>query len=844
MSTAALMESYDTQMLDLGDPDVSMYSSVPEHWLPTEANMIDEDLHLTQEQQSVEVDMEDHDEEITEYEMTDEAQMDSQVDAELLDVDFVDASRVASPHVPEVLLIDDPRYAHSDVQLHGDGSHVYYQHTEPMGPDASYTSFAPHDVPSDSHEGAVYIEHVPQEPSPHELSAPPVEGSVAELPFTSGPSFEEIPDGAQYAQPETAPDEGTAEAPSSTELVQPAPADEGQLASSLGEAVHEVHEHEFHEPAVHEPGGQLEHTTGAAEHADASADAAAALEVPSSISAPQEETREVSGVDQHDGNASAHQPSDPATASTDDAPEAAAPEGEAEAVHDPLEISEGVYIDPPPPVLLTMGASDPIECTLFNQPKPSTPRSPSTSTADAPQLHLLLHHRPTLYYEPLSTVFEALRSEELVQNLPDLEHGELMLDAYDLQLQITEDNVHARQITLHELEILHDGVDMSGPLRLALRVVTPRFISRYYALQEQIIRLNLTSEWDESQLVEDGEQGVDVPDTEDQAESLDPTPVEQPRQDEEGDPETGHETTDVQQQEEAPGDVLHSGSAPNDEVQETVGAHETDETGEAAAAGEEAEAEEGGEEATGDNEGALDADQVHQQDDADTGANDSFPGFHTFAEADFGEDFLAEIGYTPGPTAQDFPALLHDPTEVDEDGNPVHQNTLADLEAPATGNEEYDYLDADAEGEDDPGYDDAPYDAVAGETEYADASSTVRENEGYENQLSETIDELAEHEDGLNTAPVGSVVAGVDDTFPVLDKDLHSSPDEVEELDEWDGSPTAGNAEHEASKTSVTSASSRSSKRGHDEVDSDGEEDTLYEDGHPPTPDSKRARVQ
>lgn len=59
---------------------------------------------------------------------------------------------------------------------------------------------------------------------------------------------------------------------------------------------------------------------------------------------------------------------------------------------------------------------------------------------------------------------------------------------------LLQDNVYAREVTLHDLNVLHDGSDIFGPLRLKLRTVVPRFIVRYHALQDQIARLNLAAE--------------------------------------------------------------------------------------------------------------------------------------------------------------------------------------------------------------------------------------------------------------------------------------------------------------------------------------------------------------
>lgn len=54
--------------------------------------------------------------------------------------------------------------------------------------------------------------------------------------------------------------------------------------------------------------------------------------------------------------------------------------------------------------------------------------------------------------------------------------------------------MHSRDISLHDLHVLHDGSDFSGSLRILLRASVPRFIVRYYALQEQVQRLDLAVE--------------------------------------------------------------------------------------------------------------------------------------------------------------------------------------------------------------------------------------------------------------------------------------------------------------------------------------------------------------
>ncbi|KAK7043797.1 hypothetical protein VNI00_008409 [Paramarasmius palmivorus] len=159
--------------------------------------------------------------------------------------------------------------------------------------------------------------------------------------------------------------------------------------------------------------------------------------------------------------------------------------------NDPHEISEGVFIEPPPGVLLSLANVDEPDVCIFNQPN-----HPETSAAAVTaQSHMiLLGNRPTLYYEPLSVLFDALRQDEYIANLYDLSQTELLLEAYDLQLVISEDNIFSRETSLHDLHLLHDGSDITGPLRLRLQSVMPRFIVRYRLLQDQILRLNMADE--------------------------------------------------------------------------------------------------------------------------------------------------------------------------------------------------------------------------------------------------------------------------------------------------------------------------------------------------------------
>ena len=95
---------------------------------------------------------------------------------------------------------------------------------------------------------------------------------------------------------------------------------------------------------------------------------------------------------------------------------------------DPHEVSDGIFIDPPPPVLLSLGDSEE-EYYLFNRP---TRKSPAPDDEGATDEALFLHDLPTLYYEPLAKVFQALRSDNRLIQIFDLSRGELVVDAYDL----------------------------------------------------------------------------------------------------------------------------------------------------------------------------------------------------------------------------------------------------------------------------------------------------------------------------------------------------------------------------------------------------------------------------
>ena len=416
MSTTALMETFDAQMFDSGDGDVPMYTGTgpSDPWLSVEATMTDESnnagIRPYHPEQSVEIEMADHDDEITEYEMTDEREYGRDNDAEVVDVDLVDVSRQASPP-PGVSALSTPHFPpeapssyERGLSLASFGHPVDSPHEAPANEVAEHpvvqqvvdtviTATPPETEVRPSNENAVNAGEVPQQAS--------------EIAVTAS---------LTHASESSIPDE-----PSTTDAVDVNGKQEAALTTEEPQNPHTVEGRDRgdHSPNPH----QANHPSSPPPTSSLLTEQAVALAV-----APSPETEDL-----HASLADADAADDQEIAQVETT------EGDIQST-DPHEISEGVYIDPPPAVLLTVSSSaQPLDCSLFNQPV-RTPgsQSPSTSSAAEPALLLLLHHRPTLYYEPLSLVFAALRQEERVSSVYDLERDELVLDAYDLQLVISE----------------------------------------------------------------------------------------------------------------------------------------------------------------------------------------------------------------------------------------------------------------------------------------------------------------------------------------------------------------------------------------------------------------------
>lgn len=139
---------------------------------------------------------------------------------------------------------------------------------------------------------------------------------------------------------------------------------------------------------------------------------------------------------------------------------------------DPHEVSDGIFIDPPPPVLLSLGDSEE-EYYLFNPP---IRKSPTADDERAVDDVLFLRDLPTLYYEPLAKVFEALRLDPRLPQILDLSRGELVIDAYDLvDLVISEVSCFLSQ---------PDRTSSPSARTIHIRTRFPSTISIFYTIMQ------------------------------------------------------------------------------------------------------------------------------------------------------------------------------------------------------------------------------------------------------------------------------------------------------------------------------------------------------------------------
>ncbi|CAL1704249.1 unnamed protein product [Somion occarium] len=460
-STATILEPYDSHMHDFqGDTDIPMFTGsimADTTWTSVEDTMDDDSSNSQSQSEPVEIEMETNEGYVQEYEMTDyQDGVPQDGDQDLPDIEFTDEHQAASPSMPGFdttvalsaepsLFLDPPSMMHS--ALPSPSIPQAELSAPPVENDWSLTNHTVHEVYVESEPVAVQ--------AIYSASSEPQESTSAISPVFPAPELSgDAADAAPSHEAEAPPQEvvsGNTEGEATTGLEAPPVSDIERFAQEA-ESTTTVAGHVQKEDSV------------------ANSDAADSTAEPTTLAVEQvdSEQQEYAYEDYEETQ-------------------------EVASSGDPHEISAGVYIDPPPAVLLEVSyATERLELCLFNQPTPGS--GSQTPTAEAPvELHqtftLLLHDRPTLYYEPLSDVFAALRADEVVNSIPELSEGELVLDAYDLQLVASEDNMYMHEVTLHELNILHDDAHLSGPLRLRLYPRSPRFITRFHTLRDQIDRL-------------------------------------------------------------------------------------------------------------------------------------------------------------------------------------------------------------------------------------------------------------------------------------------------------------------------------------------------------------------
>ncbi|KAI0340516.1 hypothetical protein BDW22DRAFT_1359907 [Trametopsis cervina] len=766
MSVTTVVDFTDAQMLDYTmDGDLSMQNS-PADWLTIEATMAD-DNPATDYSEAIEVDMEftdDHDGEITEYEMADGAG-DDDIDYDG-DTQFQDAEVEEHLHeLPSLVMESAPDIPHSDDTTITLPPSVVDGHFSV--PPLDHAEFLGSMIQSPEYQS--HVDEV--------VPVPPLQ--AADIPASTANDTDEL--SASLHGAESSP--VSAQPPSIYEdptgfVLQP----ETQVVSVDTLATDPLHGSEEAQPAVDAAAvGQ--------EKGQESVDAPTTnLESTEGEGIYLAETEDVAGEDANEQL-------------------------------DPHEISEGVYIDPPPAVLLSLPASEHNTLCLFNHPVPSSrSQSPEPPTSGSSAMTVILQQHPTLYYEPLNRVFAALRQEQIIYSSPELSENELVLEAYDMSLSMGEDNVYASQITIHDLNDTHDRVGLTGPLRLRLSS-TPRFITRYHALRDQIAQIALNADdndrasavvaqeqsnsssneagdTDASEQTKSGDpegtEREDEPPQDDQNQT-DPIIAEQERDQSLGEPETRH-AEDIPSDEHAQSDNV-SDNTP--EAHSAVNEYGTELTEEEAAEG-------------------LDADEVHHSADAEEG------GDYT----EYAEDV---------PDDDDDPNELPvDPVELAEDGrDDTNADNLALYDQLDDGETLESSVSRPASGDDETKAEPSA-DNVAPAVVRSDEVALIEEEQEYVDDAADHDTEAdSENDDGLydfDDSPDGQ-------EYLSSGSYANDNWDELEDVEPLDTEHANDDTHSKQSSETLSTLSKRS--REEDDEDEDGDEDTS-----PGTPDLKRIRTR
>ncbi|KAI1787892.1 hypothetical protein LXA43DRAFT_675866 [Ganoderma leucocontextum] len=806
---STMTDTFDTHMTDPGDIDIPMYTgtATTDSWLPVEASMCDDayaagaaTFHYDQE--GIEIEMGDDDEPITEYEMADEGEVYD--GPEIQDIEVYDISQVASP-----LPVNDHDII-TTAQLHVEDVDIMHIPSDGPTPEPLVDLHAAAPVVSAASEVIAVVDST--------LSGDSVD-PTAVVNRGSTVSHQQNASTAALVMETHSVEAGSASVDGGVPGVEPPTTISGPFEPAEATAHDDVSgeqtvEHESH--LQRDPFAQSEFA-----HYDSHT------------------TEDLVGAEGQ--NPCAH--------TVDESAEVEALDG-----NDPHEISDGVYIDPPPAVLLSLPPSAEFgECCLFNLPPSSTRQSPSSSAqpdaGDVPCL--LLQERPTLYYEPLSAVFAALRQEECIQNMPGFSETELVLDAYDLQLSISEDNIYTHEVTLHELNVIHDGSDLGGPLRLRLKVFAPRFVTRYNMLRDQISRLNLAEDGETlpevalpeqyeqeyaEQEAQQGDEGAEqwhyeddvaqeprLESHEEHADGAAREAAEAAATDDGGEQAGGgtHEETSGEVGDGLPeGDCVRSGGGVVTGVDPALQAAQLEAVEEEVA---DADADADGEY---DESGTFDADEVHERATVEEGGDYTEHAEFPDDEDEFGEDLPEEVGGETKDAAYPHIGATDDQPELPEDENDFERGVPTGV----VGQHEEQQFD-------DTGLHTNPCTDAYGQSNSVEVLET-----GVEDPLRPTSETFTE-EDVLNNLETDN--AGHEETTALTEgAELDDNWDEADTLSSHENTNPDELADVLSRKSSTATLASGISKRAYEEVDLDDFDDNDFFDIAPSSPCAKRLRTE
>lgn len=449
--TVTIMESYDAQMTDYQtDHDVPMHLASSDSWLQDFVPMED-DLTFHQKGMipdtlpTIDVEMEDYvEDEHTEYEMADETHAHCLTSDELLDVDILDVSAVQSPLLVMTSLPLAPSIEASQPQLGAD----QYSTAEvpvPIPASASHESSIDASVHQNSESVVTFqpdtVQYFPpvsapllEEFSPHRKGTPGERNGVLHT--------VDKQEGFSTLQPDPTlpPVEPTTEVPSQQNM--------NTTVDSVNffDNNNQVDSHRF--------GRNLEQSTF-----DAAPNTVNLSEAPVSFGdrseSPSRSSEAVEPVPfPHcvtDGVNRESEDSRPASIFPEHLQELPNPKAErdflyekdssdlqtagetAETFNEVLNETLDENQEVPPPILLSIFSADQPELCLFNKPSEPLPNDDETQ-----ERHILFQQAASLYYGPLTHAFEALRQDEYVSTVLEVTGNELGLEAYQLELIITE----------------------------------------------------------------------------------------------------------------------------------------------------------------------------------------------------------------------------------------------------------------------------------------------------------------------------------------------------------------------------------------------------------------------